>query len=243
MKAFAVFAMLFTVVTYAHLAQAGSVHYNITLTFIDDTTFTGSFDYDAASQQISNLQGTLDDVLMGNLEVLNYQLFSSSDGKGGITSRVYQLNTTAIGTNPPVNNNVGVEINFNASNPTLGATSPGQLSYMDCSPQALMGNTCMYYLSWHNPVVPMAGGHGVLSEVITSRTDCLFGWAERNYPQLFSPAGTTSQTSGLYYYRYYHYTNSYIGVSSANSDVYYLGPNGKLQDVGRLSDWLVTSGC
>lgn len=248
MKKFVFFAMLFMAIINVNMAQAGITHYNVTLTFIDDTTFRGSFDYDPINQKITNLQGMLDDVLMGNMESLNYQLASEGDGKGGITAHVFALNTMAIGTNPPINNNVGVAINFNANDPTLGATNPAQLSYMDCSPLALMGQTCMYYLSWHNPVVPMEGGHGVLSEKITasgqvSRSDCLFNWAEANYPQLFSPAGSASQTSSPYYYRYYQHTNSYVGVSSANDHVYYLGPDGNLQDVGQFSTWLTAAGC
>ena len=252
MKTFTLFTLLFLATTLVNVAQAGSVHYNVTLTFIDDTKFTGTFDYDSSNQQITNLQGTLNDVLMGNVESLNYQLGSGSDGKGGINVYAFELNTSSIATNPPVNNNAGVRINFNATNPTLGPTDSSQLAYMDCSAGALMGKTCMYYLSSYNPKVPMQGGHGILSEVITSnggqpqpvsQADCLFNWAETYYSQLFSPAGATSQTSAPYYYRYYQHTNSYVGVSSDNNHVYYLGPDGILQDVGPSSAWFTTAGC
>ena len=252
MKTFTLFTLLFIATTLVNVAQAGSVHYNIKLTVIDDTTFTGSFDYDSANQQVTNLQGTLTDVLMGDIVPLNYQIGSGSDGKGGINAYAFALNTNSIGTNPPVNNNAGVRINFNATNPTLGPTDSSQLAYMDCSVGGLMGQTCMYYLPGHNPVVPMQGGHGVLSEVITSsgdqpppvsQADCLFNWAETYYSQLFSPAGATSQTSAPYYYRYYQNTNSYVGVSSDNNHVYYLGPDGVLQDVGPSSAWFTTAGC
>jgi hypothetical protein len=248
MKTLVLFTTLFITIVNVHMAQAGIIHYNVSVTFLDDTTFTGSFDYDATNQQVTNLQGILDDVLMGNMEPLNYQLGSVSDGKGGITAYVYALNTTAIGTNPPVNNNVGVAINFNATDPTLGATDLAQLAYMDCGVGGLMGQTCMYDLSWHNPVVPMEGGHGVLSEKITtsnqvSPSDCLFNWAERNYSELFSPAGAASQTSPPYYYRYYQNTNAYVGISSTDNHVYYQDPNGNLKDVGQLSTWLTSVGC
>jgi hypothetical protein len=248
MKRFTFFTLFFVLITHVNLALAGITHYDITLTFIDDTTFRGSFDYDPVNQKVTNLQGILDDVLMGNFESLTYQLVSQSDGRGGITVIAYALNTTAIATNPPINNNVYVAINFHATNPTLGSTNPAQLAYMDCSPLALMGKTCMYYLSGHNPVVPMEGGHGVLAEKITttaqvSRSDCLFNWAESNYPQLFSPAGASTQSSSPYHYRFYQYTNSYIGVSSLDDHVYYLGPDGNFLDVGSLSTWLTTAGC
>lgn len=74
-------------------------------------------------------------------------------------------------------------------------------------------------------------------------SDCLFDWAEENYSELFSPAGVSSQTESIYYYRYYKNTDSYVGTSFANNHVYYLGPDRNLQDVGSLSSWLITAGC
>jgi hypothetical protein len=244
MKPLALFTALFITAANINGAHAGAMHYEVSVTFLDDTVFTGSFDYDAASQQVSNLHGILDDVLMGNQEVLNYQLSSASDGKGGINATVSALNTTQISTNPPVNNNVGVNINFNAVDPTLGATDAAQLAYMDCSAGGLMGQTCMYHLSWHNPVFPMEGGHGILSETITataqtSRSECFFNWAEDNFAQLRS----VTQTLSPYIYRYYPLIDSYLGISSSDSHVYLLAPNAQLLDVGPLSTWLDSAGC
>ena len=71
---------------------------------------------------------------------------------------------------------------------------------------------------------------------------CLFDWAERHYPDLFSPA-SANQFSDPYTYRYYQNTQSYVGVSSLDNHVYYLNPAGVLSDVGELSGWLTTSGC
>ena len=248
MKTLVWFTTFLITLANVHMAQAGIIDYNITLIFTDDTTFRGSFEYNADNQQITNLHGTLDDVLMGNIETLNYQLGSGSDGKGGINAYVFAENTTVIGTNPPLNNNVGVAINFNATDPTLGATDPSQLAYKDCSPGGLMGSTCMYYISSWNPQVPMPGGHGLLSQVITpsgrvSRPDCLFNWAEKNYPQLFSPAGAASQTWESYYYRYYRDTNAYVGISSTDNHVYYAGSNGVPLDQGARSIWFTLAGC
>jgi len=73
--------------------------------------------------------------------------------------------------------------------------------------------------------------------------DCLFNWAETNYAELFSPAGAATQTLPPYTYRYYKNTNAYVGISSANNDVYYLGPDGNLLDVGNLSAWLAKAKC
>ncbi len=88
---------------------------------------------------------------------------------------------------------------------------------------------------------PILRFNGVIVNTLPS-TDCLLNCAERNYPQLFSPAGAKSQTLSTYYYRYYKNTNAYVGISAANNEVYYLGPNGILQDVGNLPGWLATAG-
>ena len=74
--------------------------------------------------------------------------------------------------------------------------------------------------------------------------DCLFNWAEGTYPELLAPPAT-SATAAPYYYRHYSQTNAYVGISSVDDHVYYLGPisANELIDLGPLSTWLVTSGC
>ena len=74
-------------------------------------------------------------------------------------------------------------------------------------------------------------------------SDCLFDWAERFYAPLFAPAAGASLTYLGYYYRRYATTNSYLGISTLDNHVYYIGPTGALQDVGPLPGWLVTAGC
>lgn len=78
-----------------------------------------------------------------------------------------------------------------------------------------------------------------------SPSDCLFNWAEGNYPSLFFPPSADSKTLPPYYYRYYAATDSYVGTSSSDDKVYYLGPasNGQVLNVGALADWLSVSGC
>jgi len=78
---------------------------------------------------------------------------------------------------------------------------------------------------------------------LAASVDCLFGWAENFYPQLFGPAGSQSLPYGPYYYRYYAGTRSYVGVSAASNHVYYIGGDGALQDVGALAGWLALAGC
>jgi hypothetical protein len=72
-------------------------------------------------------------------------------------------------------------------------------------------------------------------------SDCLFDWAEENYASLFSPAAT-SQTAGSYYYRYYSATNTYLGISSSDSN-FYLFANGQLYNLGLSSTWYQTAAC
>jgi len=73
--------------------------------------------------------------------------------------------------------------------------------------------------------------------------DCLYNWAEQNYSGSFSPAGTASQTSKSYYYRYYSKTNSYLGISSTDNHMYLQGSDGNLRDMGASSPWLTIAGC
>ncbi|MCX7114245.1 MAG: hypothetical protein NTX45_30080 [Proteobacteria bacterium] len=73
--------------------------------------------------------------------------------------------------------------------------------------------------------------------------ECLFNWAEKNYPSLFAPAGSPTAVWDVYAYRHYSATNSYLGVSLIDNHVYYQGPDGELQDEGPLTDWLPKAGC
>jgi hypothetical protein len=76
---------------------------------------------------------------------------------------------------------------------------------------------------------------------VSSQPDCLFSWAESNYPSLFASQGNASQTAGEYYYRQYA-NDVYLGLSSRNSHIYYLA-GGQLSDVGTASEWYARAGC
>ena len=81
------------------------------------------------------------------------------------------------------------------------------------------------------------GGCGV-----PAHADCVFDWAEINYSNMFSPAGAATQFSSPYSYRSYP-TNFTLGVSLTNNDVYYMGSDTILHDVGPLADWAIKAGC
>jgi hypothetical protein len=74
-------------------------------------------------------------------------------------------------------------------------------------------------------------------------TQCLLNWAERNYSNFFAPAGSATQQWSVYTYRYYAGTRIYLGVSSADNHVYYMGADGQLQNAGPTSTWFPQAGC
>ena len=257
MKILKAIILLFPLFFFLKPVQAEPIRYQVELVFFDNSIFDGTFDYDIATQQMSNLQGLLDDTLMGTVVPIRYQLEAKPDPNGGISSYAYTLNSAEIETSPNINNNVYVAINFNAQDPTLGPTDTEQLGYMDCSSDALMfdnkgiGN-CMYHLSWHDPVYfPMGGEHLILSETIRvaegdmTHSDCLFDWAENNFAGLFSPVQgvANSQTFPPYYFRYYSGTNAYLGISSMDNHIYYLPASGEIMDVGHADNWLEQANC
>ena len=85
-----------------------------------------------------------------------------------------------------------------------------------------------------------AGGEGFFKY---SLTECLFNWAEGSYPQLFAPSDSATVTEPVYTYRHYSSTNNYLGISSIDNHVYYLGSDGAKQDEGPSSYWLPLAGC
>lgn len=62
-----------------------------------------------------------------------------------------------------------------------------------------------------------------------------FNWAEAVYPQYLSPSPAASGTLEGYYYRYYPSTQSYVGTKDGT--VYYMGPNGVIQNMGTLGSY------
>ena len=85
-----------------------------------------------------------------------------------------------------------------------------------------------------------AWGKTSLTTTEISPIDAFYNWAEREYPQYFSPHQNSQEILG-YYARYYPEKNIYLG--SKNSRVYVHGePFGGLLDAGDLQGWLQKSG-
>lgn len=82
----------------------------------------------------------------------------------------------------------------------------------------------------------------VTTEVSTAAVDCLFFWAERNYPIVFPPGSAVSQTQTPYRFRFYSATQTYLLVSS-NNQRFYFWYAGEWTDLGAVTDWLTHSTC
>ena len=76
--------------------------------------------------------------------------------------------------------------------------------------------------------------------------NCVFNWAERTYPAIFTTAAN-SQTLDIYWVRVYGSgaNTTYLGLQQPEQRVLLLGPStgGQIVDHGHLSDFLVTAGC
>lgn len=80
-----------------------------------------------------------------------------------------------------------------------------------------------------------------MGQTEAARSDCLFDWAEKSWPNLLTPSAV-SQVSEPYYYRHYPSLWAYIGVSTADGNGYLLDATG-MQNLGSKDGWLASSGC
>ena len=80
--------------------------------------------------------------------------------------------------------------------------------------------------------------------VSTKNKDCLFKWAEQQYPTFFSSALAGSQLFEDYTYRYYNDTNTYLGISQ-DTKVHLLQADltDKIKDVGYFEYFQQLAGC
>ena len=84
----------------------------------------------------------------------------------------------------------------------------------------------------------------VNASITTSQNDCIFNWAEKSFAQFFSPAGMADVIVAPYTFRHYTDTNNYVGVSSADNNVYVLGTVfGGLVKAGTVADFIGFAGC
>jgi hypothetical protein len=74
-------------------------------------------------------------------------------------------------------------------------------------------------------------------------SDCIFDWAERDFPQFFSPAKASSAVYQNFYYRYYATTGVYLATN--DNVLWALGPptGNALLSLGPMSNFLQSAGC
>jgi len=79
----------------------------------------------------------------------------------------------------------------------------------------------------------------------TVSADCVFNWGEHHYADLLWPAATHAQTLAPYYYRHYPGTDSYVGISSQDDHLRYMGSasNNQMLDLGSMATWKQSAGC
>lgn len=81
---------------------------------------------------------------------------------------------------------------------------------------------------------------------VTSNNDCLFNWAEDQYPSLLKPSRPVSQTFGDYTVRRYDTTNAFLGISNTSDRLYYYAPSATstaMLDLGLAATWRAQAGC
>ncbi len=75
--------------------------------------------------------------------------------------------------------------------------------------------------------------------------DCVFDWAEHEYPQLFASSSKKSIPTFPYYYRYYADSGNYLAVSAIDNHAWLYGPqsNNELLDLGSIAVYMAAAGC
>jgi len=162
MKTLFLAVLLLTITSVQTSEAAPPKKYSVEAAFYEpmlgvNTIFIGSFTFDSTNSQITNLTGTLSQAMTGppqqTITLSHNKVASQSDGKGGVLATVFAVDSTDVfwqggydwrsGQKTFGNNNAYVTIDVNATNPTSGATDINLLAYADCTPNGLMGVTCM----------------------------------------------------------------------------------------------------
>lgn len=79
--------------------------------------------------------------------------------------------------------------------------------------------------------------------VFSGSKDCIFNWMEDHYTVFMTPSRPASVVSGDVTYRYYSGAESFVGVSSQDSHLYFLSNLTGLLDLGLATTWSTKAGC
>jgi len=101
------------------------------------------------------------------------------------------------------------------------------------------------YLGNSATASPIADIWQALPAATSTQESCLYAWAETTYPGYLAPPQSASLSAPPYRYRYYPQSQAYLGISSDNSHLYYLGAltGNALLDLGFVADWQARAGC
>lgn len=83
---------------------------------------------------------------------------------------------------------------------------------------------------------PMSAG------VSDAAVDCLFNWAQMQFPDVLRPVPTASQVVPPFRFRHYAQMDLYLSVSSQDQQLY-LFQAGQLKPLGAASGWIAQAGC
>lgn len=203
--------------------------------------YSGSYVVMSADKISNNTSG-------GYSGTLRMELWAFSTPYTGASQTGYKLATYQL----PQQLNGG-QYYSNVSSGSVAATYPPSGTWyisLLIGEYTTSGWTTATYGNFSN-VMTCSGGYCTTGTTPTTTTitstqkDCLFNWAENNYPALFSPSRPASGNYGNYYYRYYSSPSGYLAVSSSDNHFYYYGSltSWTWLDLGLVSTWLSQTGC
>ena len=182
----------------------------------NDMTFTTKKEADKTLPVISNIQVTITDLL------------------ATVTWDTDEPATSEI--------NVGLGSNYggNVNDDSLVKKHKVQLSL----PESISDINYFYQIKSIDSSNNVASSTGVYILKANKGKECLFNWAEKQYPALFSPTSVQSQLFENYKYRYYGKTNVYLGFFK-DKKVHLLEANKTdgIVDVGDIESFLKLAGC
>ena len=135
----------------------------------------------------------------------------------------------------------GLAVSYSSNTPTICSVSGNTIT-------AIAAGACIVAAdqagnAYYSAAPQMT--QSIISSTV-SRSDCLFNWAEKTYPQYFSTVGAADATYAPFSYRYYTGTGNYLAISSADNNVYVMGSSfGGFVPVvvGAVTSFLGVSGC
>lgn len=234
-------------VTYSSLTPSVCTVSGSTVNGINAGTCTvaanqaGNAGYSAAAQVTQSIQ-VMQPQSGGLTQTIGAMSFSPSTLSVGGTSVVSATATS------------GLPVVFSSMTSSICTVTPSQNSLFSPVIYTVTGvstGICRIAANQAGGTVLLGGTFSAAPQTTQSITvgsnqyDCIFNWAETNFPQYFSPANSSTANYAPYQYRYYAGTGNYMAISSADMNVWVLGPSfgSSLLNVGTVTNFLTAAGC